>query len=87
MQCVQDCLGRVSLLEQLKCSARSLQREADSVGEEIDRLEVAAAAESAQEYMQSYVIASTPSTGTVFLCHIALHHCGTPTRVVRLSAS
>ena len=72
MQHVQDCLGRVSLLEQLKCRARSLHRQADSLGEEIDRLEVAAAAESAQEYMQSYVI--------------VLHHCETPTRIVRLSA-
>ena len=86
MQYVQDCLGRVSLLEQLKCRARSLHRQADSLGEEIDRLEVAAAAESAQEYMQSYVIASTPSTGTAFSCHIVLHHCETPTRIVRLSA-
>ncbi len=83
---MQNCLGRVSVLEQLKCRARSLQQEADSVRGEIDRLEVAAAAESAQEYMQSYVIASTPSTGTVCLCHVALHHCETPTRVARLSA-
>ena len=85
MQRVQNCLGMISLLEQLKCRARTLQRQADSLEEEIDRLEVAAAAESAQEYMQSYVIASTPSTGTVFACHIALHHCETPTRIVRLS--
>ena len=86
MHYVQDCLGRVSLLEQLKCRAHSLQRQADSLEEEIDRLEVAAAAESAQEYMQSYVIASTPSTGTAFPCHIALHHCETSTCLVRLSA-
>ena len=58
-------MGLVSALEQLKCRTRSLQREADALGEEVDRLEEAAAAESAQEYMQSYVIASTPSTGTV----------------------
>ena len=86
LQCVQDCLGRVSLLEQLKCRARSLQREADSLEEEIDRLEVAAAAEGAQEYMQSYVIASTPSTGTVCSCHIVLHHREVPTHIVRRSA-
>ena len=55
----------VGALEQLKCRVRSLQRQADALGEEVDGLEVAAAAESAQEYMQSYVIASTPSTGTV----------------------
>ena len=42
-----------SALEQLKCRARSLQLEADALGEEVDRLEAAAAAESAQEYMQS----------------------------------
>ncbi|CAK0782807.1 hypothetical protein CVIRNUC_006002 [Coccomyxa viridis] len=62
----ENCLGRVSVLEQLKCRARSLQQEADSVRGEIDRLEVAAAAESAQEYMQSYVIASTPSTAWMY---------------------
>ena len=52
-----------SALGQLNCRARSLQLQADALIEEMDRLEVAAAAESAQEYMQSYVIASTPSTG------------------------
>ena len=65
----------LSKLGQLKCRARSLQRQADALEEEMDSL-AAAAAESAQEYMQSYAIASTPSTGMASLHDLVLKSLG-----------
>ena len=74
----------LSAIGQLKCRARSLQQQADALKEEMDRLQLAAAAEIAQEYIQSYAIASTPSTGTALLCVFVLHPSETTTCILRL---